>query len=511
MSAPAIAPVGLTSSGPLPGIFIEINFAQGPSNGSGLTRAILALANKSAAGTATVDSAIYGPDSVTPLQTEAQMITLGGPGSEAHRMYRRMAAITGGQSGPPVYWLFVTESVGSKATGTVTIVNTATGDATHRLWVGDEYVDTGIVSGDLIGTIATAIAASVNAKTHWPVTAAVVAGEVTLTAKQNGLRGNWIRFQAAIIAPSSIATTTTATTDAFLAGGTTADSNTTALATILPRWYYQIVSAADDGTQLGALASQIATQALATNGIRQRAVAGSVNTSGAEITIATGVNSPLVEVIHSEKSPFTPAELAANNAMVYAMEESDELGFRTNFIGYGNSSKTQPLWKVPAPRLASAWPTPATIRSLLNNGITPIGVNTNGTTYIVDRFTTRSLNGSQPETRIREAHKVTICHRFADALSRRIVEASDGKVIGDDPPNGQSPGPNMFTPRTGKQIVYLTIDEFASNSKVQRADEIKAGSVIQREANPTSRLGIRVPLQTIDNFRQAAIIVDQVA
>lgn len=511
MSAPAIAPVGLTATEPLPGLFMEVNFAQGPSNGSGLTRAILVLANKTTAGTGTADTVIYGPDTDTQLQTETQMITLGGAGSEAHRMYRRMASVTGGTNGPPIYWLFVAESAGANATATITIVGTATGNATHRTWVGDESVDTSIASGDVIATIATNIATAINGKSHWPVTAAAALGVVTLTAKQKGLRGNWLRMQSAIIAPTSPTTTTSPTADTFFTGGTTADSNTTALATILPRWFYQIVSAAEDATQVGALVSQVATQALATNGIRQRVFFGSIDTSANCITVATGINSPRAECVWSEKSGMTPGELAANQTVVYALEEASELGFRTNFIGYGNDAKTQPLWKVKPPRLATAYPTPATLRSLLNNGITPIAVNPNGTTYVVDRFTTRSLNGALPETRIREGHKVTICDRFADAAGTRITQGAAGKVIGDDPPNGAAPGPNMETPRTVRLKVFQTLNDFASNSKIQNVDQIKAATVVQRETNPTSRMGIRVPLQTIDNYRQSAFIVDQVA
>jgi phage tail sheath gpL-like len=511
MSAPAIAPVGLTSGEVLPGIYLETNFAQGLGVGSGLTRAILVLANKTAAGTATPDVELYGPDTTNVLQTEPQMINLGGPGSEAHRLFRRMAAITGGQNGPPIYWLFVTESAGAKASGTITIAGTASGNATHRTWVGDEYVDTGIFNGDLEGAVATSIAAKVNAQTHWPVTAAAALGVVTLTAKQNGLRGNWIRYQAAIITSAAVTTTTTATSDAFLTGGAASDSNTAALATIAARWFYQIVSAAEDSAQVGALSSQASTQALAINGIRQRVFFGSVDTIANAITAAVGKNSPRAELIWSEKSPWTPGEWAANNAMVYALEEADELGFRTNFIGYGNDAKTAPLWKGPKSRVAAAVPTPATLRSALSNGITPIGVNPTGSTYIVDRFTTRSLNGAQPDPRIREAHKVTITDRVADALIARLSRNNAGKVIGDDPPKGGPPGVNMATPRTVRMDVYQTVDEFAANSKLQRADEIKAGTVVQREENPTSRMGIRLPLQTIDNYRQSAVIIDQVA
>lgn len=521
MSAPAIAPVGLTSGEVLPGIYLETNFAQGPASGSGLPRAILVLANRTPTGTATLDTEIYGPDTPVQLQTEPQMIALGGAGSEAHRMFRKMAAITGGQGGPPVYFLFVTESTGAQATATVTIATNATGPATHRLYVGDEFVDTGINTGDTPTTIAAAIVANVNAKTHWAVTAANASGVITLTAKQKGLRGNWLRYQAQIIATASIGTTTTGTTDAFLTGGTTSDSNATALTTIVASWYYHLVSAAEDAAQVGALSSQVNTQALAINGIRQRLFFGSIDTPANAITIAIGLNNPLGEMIHSEKSPWTPSEWAANNAMVYALEEADELGFRTNFIGYGNTEKTRPLWKGPSSRVVTARPSKATLRSLLQNGITPIAANPNGTTYIVDRFTTRSLNGAQPDPRIREAHKVTITHRFADRFERRLIVAGEGKVIMDDPPDGQPPIPGSITPRLCRIPLYQTLDEFAANAKVQsgvdpntggdRLEQQKAGSVVQREANPTSRMGIRIPLQTVDNFRQAAVIVDQVA
>lgn len=521
MVAPAIVPVGLTATEVLPGIYIETNFAMGPSTGSGLTRSILVLANKLASGSAVTDTQIYGPDTPVQLATEAQMIALAGAGSEAHRMFRRMAAITGGESGPSVYWLFVTESAGAAATATLTITENATGPATYRLYVGDEFVDTGIATGMTPTQLAEAIAANVNGRTHWPVVATNVAGVVTLTAKQKGERGNWIRYQAAIIASSPVGTQTTGTTDAFLTGGTVADSNATALTTINASWFYHIVSAAEDGAQVGALSSQILTQALALNGIRQRLFFGSVDTLANAIAVAIGVNSPLAEMIWSEKSPWTPAEIAANNAMVYALGEADELGFRTNWIGFGNDAATQPLWKVPASRVVSARPSKAAQRSALQNGITPIAANPSGSTYIVDRFTTRSLNGATPETRIREAHKVTITHRFADAFNARLQTAGAGKTIADDPPDGKAPVQGTITPKIVRTLLHLTLDEFAANAKVQsgvdpstgvdRLDQQKRGSVIQREANPTSRMGIRVPLQTIDNFRQAAVIVDQVA
>lgn len=505
MSA-SIVLTGLSSNDPTPGVYLETNFAQGQATGSSAQRNILVLANKTSSGSATVDTTIYGPDTLVPLQTEADMIALAGPGSEAHRMFRRIAAVN---KDTGVYWLFVTASAGTAATGTVTIATTATGNGTHRLWVGDEFVETSIASGDTVTTIAAAIKASVNAKTHWPVTADNVAGVLTLTAKIAGPRGNWIRFMAAIT--SGIGSTTTATTDAFLTSGATADSNTTALATILPKYFYYIVSAAEDATQFGALVSQVNTQAAPTTGIRQRCFAGSVDTLANATTIATGVNAARAEVIWAEKSPFTPAELAANNAAVYALFETTP-NPRTNFASFGNDAVTTNYWKVPKSRTDSAAPTRTSIKSALNNGLTPLGVNPNGSTYIVNRITSRSLSGSTADYRIRPAHKVTICDFFADDLQAKAILQNAGKRIANDPPKGaRVPGPSVCTPSQFQGQIFGLLNQYDENDLLQNLADIKAGTIVQRETSPSTRMTARIPLQPVDNLEQMAVAVDQVA
>lgn len=506
MSA-SIVLTGLAASDPVPGVYMQVDFAQGAAAGDSSPRSIVVLANRTTAGSATVDTVIYGPDTTIPLQTEDDMIALGGTGSEAHRMFRRIAKVNKDTS---VYWLFVTESVGAAATGTVTIANASTGASTHRLWVGDEYVDTSIASGDAAIAIATAIVTSVNSMTHWPVTAANGGtAVVTLTAKQKGLRGNWIRFQAAIF--GTTATTTTATTDAFLASGTTADSNTAALATILPKKFYYIVSAAEDATQFGAVVSQVNTQAAPTTGIRQRAFAGSVDTLANATTVATGINAARAEIAWQEKGPLTPAELAANNAAVFSLFETSP-NPRTNFANFGNDAVSQQYWKVARPRLDSAVPTRTSIKSALNNGLSPIGVNPNGTTYLVQRITSRSLSGSTADYRIRAAHKVTICDYFADDLQAKLVLQNAGKRIADDPARGaRPPGPSVVTPTVVRGQVFGLLNDYDQNDLLQNLADIKNGTVVQRETNPTTRMTVRIPLQPCDNLEQTGVDIQQVA
>lgn len=503
----SIVLTGLAANDPVPGAYLEINFAQGEAAGSGSGRAILLMGNKTSSGSATADTVIYGPDTAVPCQTEADVISLFGAGSELHRMFRRVVKVNRVTS---VYFLAVAASGGTAASTTIVVANAATGNGNLRTWVGDEYVDTAIVSGDSASSIGANLETSINSMTHWPVTASNSSGTVTLTAKIAGPRGNQIRVRTLIT--SGIATTATKGAGALLSSGATADSNTTALGTILAKRFYYIVSAAEDATQLGALVTQVNSQAAATTGIRQRAFGGSQDSLSNTITIATGINAARAEIAWQLNSDLTAAELAANHAAVVAAWEAERTPRPLhNFSGFGNDPATQPYWVIPAPLSGSA-PTRANIKSALQNGITPIASNSNGTTYMVKRITTRSLNGSTADYRIRDAHKVTVCDFFADDLIAKTVLQFSGKDIADDPPQGaREPGPQVVTPSRYRACVFRLLNEYDENDQLDRVDIIKAGTIVQREASPNTRMSALIPMRPISIADQFAVQVNQVA
>lgn len=509
---PSVPLTGLSAQDPVPGNYAEINFAQGASAGSGNVRPILLIANKSTAGSATPDTVVYGPTSSPQLVSNQDCINLFGQGSEVHRMWRRITAIN---TITPIYVICPTASAGAAATGLITITGTATASGSVRTWVGDDFVDSPINNGDTPQVIATAVAAAVNSRPDWAVTAAAAiqgagpAWTATLTAKVPGPRGNWIRFQG-VINGTGVTTTSSAAAIAFLSGGATADSNTTALTTIVNSRYYYIVSAAEDATQLGAVLSQVNTQALPITGQRERVFAGSVDTQANVNTIANGLNGARAELEWLQNADLTPAEIAAHNAAVFALEEARAVP-RLNFSGYGNDATTSANWKIKAPRSGTI-PTRSQIFTALQNGVTPIGVNLNGTTYLVKRITTRSLNGSNPDYRIRDAHKVTICDFFTDDMLAKFAAQFTGKLIADDPASGaRVPGPNVVTPRVCKAAIIKLIDDYESNDLLQNANTIRANTYANRETAPTTRMSARVPLQPIDILDQLAVAVDQVA
>ena len=504
---------GIAANDPTPNpAFIEVNFAQGASGGDSSAYEILLIGNKTSAGSATVDTVVYGPDSLVPMQTESDVIALFGTGSEIHRMWRRVNKIN---KSTTVRALAVTESAGAAAAGTIVLATAATGNGSIRVWVGDEFVDTAVATGDAVDTIGAAIAANINSKTHWPVTAAYNSSTdtVTLTARQKGPRGNDIRYQAATL--GSIGTTLTGgSTDTALSGGSTADSNTAALATILPDRYFYIVSAANDSTQIGALVTQVNTQALASTGIRQGVFAGFTGTLGNLITLATGVNAARCEITWQKDSDWTPAELAANAAAVYALLEVKPRP-RTNFCNFGQRAADQPFWVVPAQRTATSHASAADIKSALNNGACPIGVNRKSkSTYLVNRITTRSLNGSQQDYRIRPAHKRTICDFFADDLGAVLTTRFADKKIGDDVPPGTPPlGPDFVTPERMRGAVIGVIDSYDANGNWDPlgAERMRTNLLVQRQVSNRARLGVRIEAEPVENFEQGLVQINQVS
>src|SRR6185312_11615233 len=128
------------------------NFAAGPSGGAPQGQTVLILGNKTAAGTATPDTVVYGPDTPVPAQNESSVSTLAGPGSQVHVAWRRFTAVN---KTTPVYFLCVSESAGAQATGVVQIggAATATSSGNIRFYYGADFVDTGVNVGDATSAI----------------------------------------------------------------------------------------------------------------------------------------------------------------------------------------------------------------------------------------------------------------------------------------------------------------------------------------------------------------------
>lgn len=582
--------IGIGANFPNPGTYVQVNFAAGPTSGAPAGQTVLIIGNKTSSGSATADTVVYGPDTSTPVQTEADVITQFGPGSQLHRAWKRFNRVN---KTTPVYFIAAAESAGAQAIGVVAVTGPATSAGNVRFYYGDEFVDTAVNSGDSATTIGGNIATSITNNVNWAITASNSNGIVTITAKNHGPEGNWIKIQVIAgpgFAPAGVtvavygttwvalmtyavgafvqpptangfyykATAITTGTSgasppafpttigstvtdsgvtwtcwgtlsgagiATLGGGATADNYTNALNTIAALGYYNIICCDSDATNIGRVVTQVTSQANPTTGIRQRVFAGSVDTLANATTIATGLNAPRCELIWGSATDITPLELAANMCAIYSLyEQTGNTGYR--YVGRLNFSlfPTQnPLfndagsWFITGTRNGpGSGPTSANITSALNNGLTPIALLSNGSAQLVKRVTTRSLNGSAADYRIRDAHKVPIMDSWASAAQTLTQTQFGGKDLLDPPKQGQSPvagqPPNVFATNVtlwGNALKDLT-SKMGQSGLLQNTDVTNAAAIVQREANPRTRMSASFDLVTADIFDQGCIVANQV-
>lgn len=505
MAITSIPLTGLAANDPVPGVYIETIFGAGPASGGTTDFPILLIANRLSSGDAGDDGYVYGPDTAVPLTGQADANLRFGQGSEAARMYNKVLKVNPTSA---VYVICPKESTGSQATGTITITGNATASSSLRVFVLDESVDSSVVAGDTPTAQAANLVIAINSKPDWPLVASASGGIVTLTARQKGPRGNFLRFAVRYMSASG-SSVSPAGLSQTLSGGTTADDNTAALATISGMSFYYIVSAAEDATQLGNLVAQVGLLAAPVTGIRQRAFGASVDTLSNAQTVAIGLNSARAELGWAQNCDLPPSELAASLAAVYALFEAPAVP-RCNYSGFGNDAQTSAFWLVKANRSGTV-PTRNQLVSALKNGLTPIKPEKGGRTSIVKRVTTRSLNGSVQDFRIRDAHKVTVVDRYVADLGSKFVQNFSGKLIGNDPAKGQRvPGSNVVTPRVLTAAIDGQTVEYGNNDLIENVQQTIDQTIVIRETSPTTRLSCKIPLDVIDILDIVAVELDQV-
>lgn len=501
---------GLTANDPTPGSYIQVGFAQGASAGASAARDILVIARKSSAGSATVDSMVYGPTTTPALVTEADAVSLFGAGSPAHRMWRRIVKVN---PSARVSVICPADVPGAAATGTITFSGTATSAGSLKVFVDEESFEISVAKDATAASIAAALVPVINAKTSLAVSASASGATVTLTDKVKGEQAHFSRYNAMLFGVTGLTVTPTAITP--LSGGDTTDvSYANVLATIKPFKFYYIVSeqsaAAGVNSSLAALVAQVDEMALPINGLRQRVFCGSSDSLAYTTTVSKSTNHARAEIVWLPESDRRPEELAATAVGVYSFEEA-QTEPRCNFNGYGADSLTSKMWDVKAPRSGRAL-TRAEIVTALNNGVSPIGVGARGATYLVARITSYSQNGILADYRIRPAHKVTLADFFADDWDAIVSQQFTGKKIGNDPVQGQrTPGPDVVTPTIFRSALIGLLRRYESLDRIENVEETIASLVVQRESNPTTRLSARVQVDFIDLADQFATDIAQVA
>lgn len=474
---------GVDPNDPIPGDKIEIRFEQGRGSGAAQQRKVVLLAQKTSGGTEDENS--IG----TFVADEADAIERFGVKSEALTMYRQYVP---NDPSAEIYILAIPAGGGSTASEVdFTIATNATASTTLVIeWAGNE-VEVSIASGDTPTTQAANAAAAINDQTEWPISASPALGVITATVESPiGPRGDFTLAGLRMYYRKSVGSTVT---KGAVTSGTTDDDQTTALGLLATRdLYYQVncksptsaPTSTDNG--VGEHAAQITTLALPARGIRQQMFWGFVGQSSSVATIATAVNNPRAQMVWAQGTSWTPAMLAAHYAAAIRAAQIAHPGARLTDYGKGAAD----VFRVPKPWLAADLPTESEIRSALNNGATPIDWTPTGQGFIVRQITTRSLNGTVNDYRVRSGHIVSALDYSAAFIADNVRTVAQD-FVADDPPEGVLPLENTTYPNQVAGEIRASIDQlvlFAGGPVLDPSvlDQMKASVEVRRVTNGTS-------------------------
>lgn len=505
----SLALTGLSADNPIPGVYAEVRFAQGQTSDLGPKR-VLILAPKTSSGSITVDTEIR------QINDENDAITYTGTGSPAHRMARAFFA---NNKSSEVWVLCPTAATAATATEKLIFATTATASAVCEIDTCGETFSFAIVVGDTATVVGDNAAAAINNRTWLPFTASNSSGTVTLTAKIGGAIMNSIRIRARIIG-SGVGTTVNLTSDTALgasgeSGAAVGSGNidlTAALATLLPRKFDTILYSEQVGTPIDALLDQVATQAEPSTGFRQKVYVGAALTPANAATLASGssMNRARADLINCEECPVEHYVLCAIVAGRYLTHNVSDPSY--NFDGYGTKSG-QVLVGLKRPINDSALPTTTELKSMLNQGVTPIAFTDGGAPYVVRAVTSQCKSGSNFDYRVRDAHIVTVADRFTNDLVVKLALSPWSKITRDPTGNRPEPASEFATPRRIKATIEQLLSDYASNGWIDPASlpSLIAGTVVGQDPSLPSRMNIQVPLMAAILLHQHALLVKEIS
>ncbi len=193
-------------------------------------------------------------------------------------------------------------AAGVAATGSITIGGPSTAAGTLALMIAGVRVPVAVASGASASTIATAVAAAINALPDLPVTASAAAAVVTLTCRHKGTAGNDIDLRANYFDGESLPAGVTATIVPMAAGATNPDL-TSLVANLGDAWYQTIAIGVNDAANMSVIDTDLEDRWGPVRQIEGRAyfgLSGSFSTlssfgatrNGKHATIVGGYNLP---------------------------------------------------------------------------------------------------------------------------------------------------------------------------------------------------------------------------
>lgn len=258
---------------------------------------------------------------VYPLTRAEQAVAWFGAGSVAADM---AAAWLANNSTTPVDIVGLSDPAGGvKASGTFVFSGAPSQAGTQAVMIAGQRLPLTVAASDTATTLATALAALINATSGLPVTAAAATGTVTLTARHAGLCGNDIDLQINPLwsdaTPAGLAVAVTA-----MSGGAGEVSLTSLISTIASDWYTDMVCSFAATANLSALTVETARRFRAMAKLDMRVTVGLRAQYAAAAAVGATLNSPFLVVMPTSLSPSPPWAWAAATGAIEAFQLAND-------------------------------------------------------------------------------------------------------------------------------------------------------------------------------------------
>lgn len=458
----AIVIPGFTNSFKVPIAARETLYGRGKVSIGAIPVKCVVTGTKTTAGTATADQDIVNIFSADDADTYL------GEGSEAAMQCYAALEI----DGVTLVAIPVAENGSAvAATLTVTVGGTWTTGGTLGIRLAGRVIQATIGSSDTTTTAATALRDAINGVSRLPMTATSSGAVVTITVRSKGTRGNdYICGKDLSAAPSGLTATLAggtalSSTMTPFSGGTGADDVTTVLSLLSTDVYDIQAWAQNDTTNTGLIKAALVSESGPLVMHLEHAVFGKTRGLSAATTYASSTqNAYRCSTIWLENCEAAPSYVAAQAAAVRSVLVADNPNFRyDNYV----------LPTIPPQAQKSDIPLLSELNTALNNGVTPLTTNPDGTVKIVRAIQSHCLNGSAPDYRTLDWGDVDVPDRISKELGAQwLVFAEANQYVGPDPADGEEPLPEgTGSPKLWNADIYAVLKEAEAANWVQDVDD----------------------------------------
>lgn len=462
MSSPNIQFQNIPSSTRKPGVYTEFNTRMATRNLPGNPQPILIIGQKMAAGT-------LAALTVTNVFSDVDAAAACGYGSQVHRMVQ--AAL---QANPYAMLSIVAlddAGGGVAATWTATIASAPTAGGTFSLNVNDDTVTVAAATTDTATTVAAALVAAITAKPDLPVTAANVAGVVTLTAKNKGTVANGFK-----VSGSTTVAGMTIVTAIGVAGATDPDI-TAALTAAFLGGHSHIVMPYRDSGNITALRNHLDNVG---NYAEKRWALGYVASNGSlsnATTLSASINHGWFNNVWCRNTLTCVMEIAAAYAATIAATEDPALPFDNVEV----KGIAVPLIADRTSRTEE--------ESALYNGVTPLNVGPGERVQIVRAITTYTLNASSvPDVALLDITTPRTLAYVAKAFVQNRANRYSRTKISD----------RLIADMRDTGIVLLK--QLESLEIIEKVTDNLPSYIIERDTQDANRLNERIPVDVINGL-----------